>query len=193
MGIGNTFAYKGLSLYVLWDMQVGGQIWGGTRGVLGYFGRSDLTGNEVTAPKDLKVYNTDNDQYGDVNGIIKSGTAFRGNIADFGGGQVALTESWYKDLGGGFGPVASQFIEKADWQRLREVTLSYSLRSPGFREKTRLSSVDFSLTGRNLLIISPFVGNDPETNLTGTTNGRGLDYFNNPATRSVLFTIRINY
>lgn len=193
MGIGNTFAYKGLSLYVLWDMQVGGQIWGGTRGVLSYFGRSDLTGNEVTAPKDLRVYNTDNDQYGDANGIIKSGTAFRGNIADFGGGQVALTESWYKDLGGGFGPVASQFIEKADWQRLREVTLSYSLKSPGFREKTRLSSVDFSLTGRNLLIISPFVGNDPETNLTGTTNGRGLDYFNNPATRSVLFTIRINY
>lgn len=193
MGIGNTFSYKGLSLYVLWDMQVGGQMWGGTRGVLSYFGRSDLTGNEATAPRDIFVYNTDNDQYGDVNGVIKSGTVFRGNLADFGAGPVALTESWYKDIGGGFGPVASQFIEKADWQRLREVTLSYSLKSPGFRAKTRLSSIDFSLTGRNLLIITPFVGNDPETNLTGTTNGRGLDYFNNPNTRSVLFTVRINY
>lgn len=193
MGIGNTFSYKGLSLYVLWDMQVGGQMWGGTRGVLSYFGRSDLTGNEATAPRDIFVYNTDNDQYGDVNGVIKSGATFRGNLMDFGGGPVALTESWYKDIGGGFGPVASQFIEKADWQRLREVTLSYSLKSPGFRAKTRLSSVDFSLTGRNLLIISPFVGNDPETNLTGTTNGRGLDYFNNPNTRSVLFTVKINY
>lgn len=193
LGIGNTFAYKGLSLYVLWDMQVGGQIWGGTRGILDYFGRSDRSANEVTATQDLRVYNTDNDQYGDANGIIRAGTVFRGNIVDFGGGPVALTESWYKDLGGGFGPVSSQFIEKADWQRLREVTLSYSLKTPGFRQKTRLSSVDFSVTGRNLLIISPFVGNDPETNLTGTSNGRGLEYFNNPATRSVLFTVRINY
>ncbi|TAE31795.1 MAG: SusC/RagA family TonB-linked outer membrane protein [Cytophagales bacterium] len=193
-GIGNTFSYKGLSLYVLWDMQVGGQIWGGTRGVLNYFGRSAETGIETTATQNLRVYSTDDDQYGDVNGIIKSGETFRGTVADFGGGPVALTESWYRvGLGSGFGPVASQFIEKADWQRLREVTLSYSLRSPGFRAKTRLSSVDFSLTGRNLLLIAPFIGNDPETNLTGTTNGRGLDYFNNPNTRSVLFTVRINY
>jgi len=38
-----------------------------------------------------------------------------------------------------------------------------------------------------------YKGIDPETNLTGPTNGRGLDYFNNPSTRSYLFTIKINY
>ena len=92
--------------------------------------------------------------------------------------------------------VASQFIKDATNTRIREVTLSYSLNSPGFRAATKLTSIDFSLTGRNLLIWGPdinYIGNDPETNLTGVSNGRGLEYFNNPSTRSYLFTIKINY
>lgn len=183
-GVGNTLTYRGLSLYLLWDMQVGGQIWGGTRGALVTFGRATETGNDVQTQQDLKTYDGQE---------IKAGTVFRGKVQDFGAGPVALNEAWYTSLGGGFGPVGSQFIERADWQRLRELTLSYALKSAAFRRTTRLSSVELSLTGRNLLLLSPFIGNDPETNLTGTSNGRGLDYFNNPATRSVLATIRINY
>ena len=121
---------------------------------------------------------------------------FRGSIEDNGKGKVALDQGWYTTLGGGFGPVASQFIKDATNTRIREVTLSYSLNSPGFRAATKLNSIDFSLTGRNLLIWGPdlkYIGNDPETNLTGVSNGRGLEYFNNPSTRSYLFTIKINY
>jgi len=46
-------------------------------------------------------------------------------------------------------------------------------------------------TGRNLALWSNFKGLDPETNLTGVTNGRGLDYFNNPGTRSYMFNLTI--
>ncbi len=84
-------------------------------------------------------------------------------------------------------------MEHVNTTRLREVTLSYSLNTAGFRDATKLQSIDFSLTGRNLYLWTNYTGVDPETNLTGVSNGRGLDYFNNPSTRSILFSIRLTY
>lgn len=182
--ITNTFKYKRFSLSFLIDHVQGGDVWNGTNGALVTFGTSALTGNEVTAPSALKAFN---------GATIPSGTKFRGAIADFGGGPVALNESWYTDLGGGFGPVASQFIEDGTRTRIREVSLSYSFSGAKFRKATKLQSIDLSVTGRNLALWTKYSGIDPETNLTGPSNGRGLDYFNNPSTKSYLFSLRINY
>ena len=93
----------------------------------------------------------------------------------------------------GFGPVASQFIEDGTRTRLREATLGYSFKNENLKKRAKISSIDISLTGRNLALITKYSGIDPETNLTGPSNGKGLDYFNNPSTRSYLFTIKINY
>lgn len=206
-GIGNTFRFKGLSLYALVDVVWGGDIWAGTHGILNNFGRSmetdvittlsaaDAAATRVTpgAPNTLLGGTTVAERYpANPDGSY----TFRGSVRDFGGGPVALDQTWYLGNGGGFGPVASQFIKDATNYRLREVTLSYSLATAGFRDLTRLSSIEFGITGRNLLIGGPdidIIGNDPETNLTGPSNGRGLEYFNNPSTRSYVFSIRINY
>jgi len=202
-GIGNTFSFKGLSLYVLIDRTQGGQIWAGTHGIMNNFGRSMDTDVRTTVSAaeaaTIPVYgsslvgNTVAERYAqNADGTY----TFRGSLQNFGAGNVALEQGWYTSTGGGFGPVSSQFIKDATNTRIREVTLSYSLNSPGFRAATKLTSIDFSLTGRNLLIWGPdlkYIGNDPETNLTGVSNGRGLEYFNNPATRSYLFSIKINY
>jgi TonB-linked SusC/RagA family outer membrane protein len=200
--LGNTFSFKGFSLYVLMERTQGGDIWAGTHGILDNFGRSYNTDVTTTLSAADAAATP-------VYGTLPGGTVatrytpnsdgtytFRGSVQDYGKGNVALDQGWYTSTGGGFGPVASQFIKKATNTRIREITLSYSLNSPGFREATKLSSIDFSLTGRNLLIWGPdihYIGTDPETNLTGSSNGRGLEYFNNPATRSYLFTIKINY
>ena len=183
-GITNTFRYKGIGLSVLIDHVQGGQVWNGTRGALVTFGTAALTGNESVAPSILRTYS---------GGTIASGTTFRGNISDFGAGPVALTEAYYASIGGGFGPVATQFMEDATRTRLREIALSYSLTGNKFRSVSRLQSIDFTVTGRNLGLWTDYTGIDPETNLTGPSNGRGLDYFNNPSTRSFLFSVKINY
>ena len=47
---------------------------------------------------------------------------------------MALTESWYRGIGGYFSGVQEQFVEDGSWSRLRELTLSYSLRSSNFRK-----------------------------------------------------------
>ena len=124
---------------------------------------------------------------------IAAGQTVRGNIRDVGGGTVLLDEAWYTTLGQGFSNLQEQFIVDGSWTRLREVSLSYSLNSQKFREKTKLQSIDFSLRGRNLILWTDVVGIDPETSLDGATVARGQDYFNNPGTRSYIFSISITY
>ncbi|HEY5823670.1 MAG TPA: SusC/RagA family TonB-linked outer membrane protein [Cyclobacteriaceae bacterium] len=183
-GLGNTFTYKGLSLYVLLDLVQGNDFYNGTRGALYSFGVHGDQGDAL-ATQNLRT----------VDGkTIAAGTHFQGSIKDFGAGPVALTQAWYADRGTAFTNASyKQFIEDGSVTRLREVTLSYSLRSAGFRSATKLSSIDFSITGRNLALWTKYTGVDPEINISGAGLSRGQDWFNNPNTKSLLFSIKINY
>jgi hypothetical protein len=128
--------------------------------------------------------------------VIPAGTPFRGNIYDWGGGPVALTETWYNGGGGGAfdGASQKQFVYDGSTVRLREVSFTYSLRTPGFKKVTKLNSIDFSFTGRNLALWTKYVGVDPESNQTQAGSlARGEDWFTNPSTKSAVFSIRISY
>ncbi|KXX67735.1 SusC/RagA family TonB-linked outer membrane protein [Flammeovirga sp. SJP92] len=185
-GLGATVSYKGFRLYALVEHSQGGDVWNGTRGALSYFGKTIDQGGETTASSEVTAW--DGTTYA-------SGDTFRGEIADFGGGPVALDQSWYTSgPGSGFTGPGKNFVEDATWTRLREVTLSYSLRMPALKRAIKISSIDLSVTGRNLFLWTDYKGVDPDTNLTGATaNGRGLDYFNNPSTRSWVFTAAFNW
>ncbi|GHN00638.1 SusC/RagA family TonB-linked outer membrane protein [Cytophagales bacterium WSM2-2] len=200
---GNTFTYKNVSLYVLLETMVGGQMWNGTQGALFNFGTTQASAQVTTvSAADASTLKT-----ADGKTILALATSpttaravanadgtytFRGEVKDFGGGKVALDQAFYQGAGSGFNVVAP-FVQDATWARLREVTLSYSLNSAAFKNSTKLQSLTFGLTGRNLLLWTPYKGIDPDTNLTGATNGRGLDYFQNPNTRSVLLKLTITY
>ncbi len=202
ISLGNTFSYKALSLYVLFDAQVGGQMWNGTQGALFNFGTTKYSANSTTvsAADAGALKNWDGNTLLTLPGSQSSrvtanadGTyTFRGTVENYGGGKVIADQSFYTNAGNGFN-VNAPFVQDATWTRLREATLSYSLNSAGFRNATKLQSVSFSLTGRNLLLWTPYKGIDPDTNLTGASNGRGLDYFQSPNTRSILFKLTINY
>ncbi len=205
VSLGNTFSYKNLSLYVLFDASVGGVMWNGTQGAMYNFGtnKGSATTTTVSAADaaTLKTYDgatvataPDLVTHGGLRNVQNSdGTyTFRGTIGDFGAGKVALDQAWYQGAGSGFNVVAP-FVQDASWTRLREVTLAYSLNSAGYRAATKLQSVSFALTGRNLLLWTPYQGIDPDTNLTGSTNGRGLDYFQNPNTRSFIFKLTVAF
>lgn len=178
--LGSSVSYKGLSFSFLFETSQGNEMWAGTWGVLHYFGIAPETAVESVAPTDLPTYS---------GGTITSGTTFRGSVANFGGGPVALEEGWYRTDGGGFGSLDEQFVRDASWTKLREVSLSYMLPS-SIAKKVGLKELEVGVSGRNLLIITDFPGIDPEVNLTGASQGRGLDYFTNPATKSYLFNLR---
>lgn len=185
-GLGSTFAYKNLSLYVLFDRIAGNDFFNGTRGSLYNFGTHGDQGHTVVAPAGgLK----------DVNGnTIAEGTAFQGQIKDFGAGPVAINQAWWQGRGTASTSASyKQFVEDGSVSRLREITLTYSLKSPGFRRFTHLSQVDFSMTGRNLVLWTKYTGTDPEVNISGAGLSRGQDWFTNPNTKSVLFSVRVMY
>lgn len=184
-GFGTNVRYKNFSLGVLFEIFQGSDFAPNTKSVLYNFGKHADTGNEVTIPAGgLTNYRGDQ---------IAAGTVVRGNITDFGAGPVLLDESWYTTLGQGFSNLQEQFIVDGSWTRLREVSLSYRLNSAALQEKTKLSSVEFSFTGRNLFLWTDVVGIDPETSLDGATNARGQDYFNNPGVKNFVFSIKIDY
>ena len=192
-GLGAEVSYKKFNFTFLFETSQGNDAWAGTQGVLHYFGISPNTINESVSNVDLPIYDTTVSAINKYNdGVIPAGTTFRGNIADFGGGPVALEESWYRTNGGGFGDLDEQFIQDASWIKLREVSLRYSLPT-SFLNGIGLKSSEIGITGRNLLLITDFVGVDPEVNLSGASKGRGLDYFSNPGTRSFLINLKLNF
>jgi len=183
-GLGGAVNFKNFSFNILFETFQDAIISNATKGIMYAYGTHGDTGNEVTLTNAMVNY---------AGKTIPAGTTVRGNFKDFGKGPVLLDESWYTTLGSGLGSVREQFTEDGSWTRLREISLGYTLNSKAFRQKTKLQSVDFSISGRNLHLWTKAVGIDPETNLTGVSVGRGLEYFNNPPTRSFLFTIKINY
>ncbi|WP_293298999.1 SusC/RagA family TonB-linked outer membrane protein [Allomuricauda sp.] len=183
-GLGMSLEHKGFKFSFLFETSQGNDMWAGTSGVLHYFGIHPNTAVETVAPTDLPRYS------GGFGGIIPAGTTFRGSIGDFGGGPVALEEGWYRTDGGGFGNLDEQFVQDASWTKLREISLAYSV-PRAFLESTFLNSLEVGITGRNLLLITDFEGVDPEVNLTGASKGRGLDYFTNPATRSIILNLKL--
>jgi TonB-linked SusC/RagA family outer membrane protein len=183
-GFGTTLSYKKFSMDVLFETSQGGDYFSGTRGVMYNFGTHSDTGNEVTLAADTKNY---------AGKTLTAGSTVRGNLTDFGAGPVLLDESWYTTLGSGFGSLKQQFVEDGSWTRLRQLSLAYRLDTEKFRKATKLQSVEFSVTGRNLILWTKIVGIDPDTNLSGGPAGRNMDYFNSPGTRSYLFTLKVNY
>lgn len=184
---GLKLKYKKFFANVLVETSQGGDFAERTRFIMGNFGTHADVGNTVTPTVDLK------DRAGNIH---PAGTPVRGNIKDFGAGPVLLNQAYYTTIGGGFGSsVINEFAinNDASWTRLSEVTLGYTLNSKSFREKTKLSSVAFTLTGRNLALWTDILGVDPQTNQTGVGNGFGIDYFTNPASKTYLFTIKIKY
>jgi hypothetical protein len=170
----------------LFEHSQGGDYAERTRFILRNFGTHADVGNEVTLTQPLK----------NVTGKeFPAGTVIRGNIGDFGAGPVLLDQAWYTGRGGGLGDAVINELAIGDftWTRLRELSLSYNLNSAGFRKTTKLSSVVFTVTGRNLWLKTDIVGIDPDTNQFGVDNGFGIDYFTNPGTRSLLFSLQITY
>ena len=83
-------------------------------------------------------------------------------------------------------------IFDASWVRLRDVSIGYSIPND-ILSKINIADVRITLTGRNLWLNTDFPGIDPETNLTGVSNGYGLEYFNSPNTKSYNVTVNLTF
>ncbi|MCA6078930.1 SusC/RagA family TonB-linked outer membrane protein [Fulvivirga sedimenti] len=180
----STISYKNFSLSVLFETLQGADIYAGTKAVMLDLGTWGPSARETTASQNLLDFNGN---------LIPAGTTFRGSVENFGAGPVAATEAWYNADGGFFGGGNDElFVEDGSWTRLREISLSYTAR-PDWLTKIGITNAQLSFTGRNLILWTEFEGNDPDTNLQGVSVARGIDYFNNPGTKSYVFTLELTF
>lgn len=202
MGIINTFRYERLTLNVVFDFKQGGKMWNGTKNAMVSYGTDGSTDKWTTisaaqastlknwdgkTPTDvLTATPTTKRYYKNADGSV----SFRGWVGNFGKGDVIVDESYLRiGPGNGFNGPSEQAIEDGSYVKLREVSLSYTLplRFLGMQALT------VSASGRNLKIWTDYSGVDPETNLTGASNGQGLDYFNNPSVKTWTLSLQVEY
>jgi TonB-linked SusC/RagA family outer membrane protein len=190
MGIGNTFSYKGFSLYTLVDWKHKGDLWNGTRASLLAIGTSAYTldrGKEQVFEGVLGHLNDAGEVVHSEGGAEKPGPGAVNTTA------VPLDENWYLGNGGGFGAQTETFIDDASFVKLREVSLAYDFPSGTFRSSSFIKGISVSAFARNIIIWTPYKGIDPETSLTGATNAQGIDYFNMPGTSSYGLNLKFKF
>lgn len=198
LGFNNDIRYKNLSFNMLWDIRQGGNIWNGTRGALYYFGTHgdtemliDNDGNEVPRDGSFVWY----DAVSGSNGVYQPGTII--NDVDVSGqpNTTPVTNGFDSYANGplsGFTGASRPFIEDGSWIRLRQIGLTYTLPEKSLAGSA-LKGLSFSVQGRNLWLSTPYTGVDPETNLSGSTNSQGADYFNMPNTQGFIFSLKANF
>lgn len=90
------------------------------------------------------------------------------------------------------GSVSSRFLEKGDFLRLSNASLSYQFKLNNKYVKT----LSVNASGQNLFLITNYTGLDPEVNVDKNINGvpsRGFDYAGYPKARTVSIGINVGF
>ena len=87
----------------------------------------------------------------------------------------------------------SQFVEDGSFVKWREISLSYTFDNAYMRDRLGFGNAIIRLAGRNLHTWTKYKGLDPETNLGGAEFlTQGIDFFQNPQTRSFVVSVTLN-
>lgn len=175
--IRTSFRFRRWQFTALVDHKQGGDVWNGTRGALYNFGThrdTDIRGKSFV--------------FGESYPFLSGPAAGPGA-----GTSVVIDDAWFTGNGSGFVGPASQFVEDGSYTKLREVSVAYTFDQPWVSRSLGLSTIDLRVSGRNLHTWTDYRGIDPEANLGGAAVLiQGVDYFNNPQTRSIVVSIGLN-
>ena len=161
----------------LLDIKHGGQNYNGTRGAMDHFGTS-----------------LESQVFRDGGNYVFGQSYLKGQVAGPGAGMaVPLNESWFTGAGGVFNGPVSLDIEDGGFVKLREISVGYTFEGGWVNSIFGFNSMDLRVAGRNLHTWTKYTGVDPETSLLGSaTPVQGIDYFNDPQTRSFVFSVTMN-
>jgi len=173
MGLRNTFEWNRLTLSFLFDFRNGGDVWNGTWARMHNLG---VSGASAAREGKESTYI--------IPGVKESdGTA----------NDIAISaRTYWRSYKGDAGGAAEEFVETVNWVRLRDLSLTYSF--DWSKKNWGVQYLNLSFTGRNLWLSTDYNGVDPETSLTGAgSNIGGLDYFNNPGSKSYMFGVAFGF
>lgn len=161
MKFNHNLSYKNFSLDINWEWKKGGKLWNGTQAVLDYYGRSYESGEE----RNIKNYVF---QGVHANGIINQ------IPVDFYNPNRSIQENRWSRYG--YLGIAENYIQKADYIRINNISLSVN-----FPINNRKQFLKLSFYVNNILLWQANKGVDPNQSFYDTDYGRGLDFFNLPS------------
>lgn len=87
---------------------------------------------------------------------------------------------------------SSQYLEKGDYLKVRNVTIGYNLPA-AWVQRYHLGNVRIYVTGNNLLTWTGYTGYDPEISIDQTTGSSVSSFYSMPASRSFLAGLSVNF
>ena len=200
-GVNNSLSYKDFNFSFLIDARKGGVQYSVTDWFGNYAGVMAVTA--ATNPKGNNV----RDAVADGGGVFVEDAVYGSVNSD---GTVQLTDA---DGNNVTSPVANtQYVEAltyyendywgkpglsvfdASFVKLREVIMGYTFRDIAALQQIGISNINFSLVGRNLLLLldnMPHV--DPENAITAGNNSQGMNSTPVPTARTFGFNVKVSF
>lgn len=177
-GLSNSFTYKNFNLSFLVDFKYKGDILSRTIGDLRINGAAKETA-------EFDRFNAD--------GTIAKPYLFEGVLADGSPNKTYVSAQDYWGLSGRY--VAWEgYVLDATFLKLREINLTYSLPQAMLSKTKFISRLQLSVFGRNVFTYAPnFPHLDPEQNLQGISNARGLEFGIQPVPRTFGATLKATF
>ena len=174
----NTVTYKGLSLSFQFDTRQGVQKYNQQGNFFSAFGIAPYTlnRNETIVFEGVTADGSPNTQ------AVFLGQGEGPDGVNYGAG-------YYRNRYRGS---TENFVEDADWFRLRNVNLRYQLPST-LLQNIFLESASIALTGNNLWLSTPYSGFDPEGNRGNGNGDDGFGGFTYPSVRSFFVTLNVGF
>lgn len=169
IGFSNNFSYGNFNMSFLLDSRWGGSIYSATNA----YG-TDFGVHKSTVENNVRV-----------NGVSVSGVDQNGNPYT----AIVPAEKYYRGIAY---TITSNFVEDADFIKLRSFTFGYNLPA-SLLAGTPVVSANLSFVGRNLFLIYSKADNiDPESNYNNS-NAQGLENFGLPTTRSFGLNLSVRF
>lgn len=173
MKFSHQINYKMFALNINWEWKKGGQVWNGTQAVLDYYGRSQTSGDERI-----------------IKNFVFEGVNSNGNAnqipVDFYNPNLAVGDNRWTRYG--FLGVAENYVEKSDYVKINDITLSAYFDIGNFR---RALGVSFYVN--NIFLWQANRGVDSNQNFYDFDNSRGLDFFNLPSFKTYGCTVSFKF
>ncbi|MGV8092968.1 MAG: SusC/RagA family TonB-linked outer membrane protein [Mangrovibacterium sp.] len=195
-GISNTLTYKGLSLYALLDVRMGGEFLSLSKYYMAAYGTSveTLEGRAAWYASEAarESAGKTSDEWTPTGGYLVDGV-----IAELSGSQYVSTgqkNNIYINPEDYFGRgIGEEYIQDASFVKLREVAVNYEI-PKRWLSKTPVQTASISLIGRNLFFLyRESKDYDPESTYTSTNYGAGVESHAMPTTKNLGFSIKMTF
>ena len=168
-GFNNSFTFKNFSLGILLDGKFGGHMYSATNAYGTFYGLDKRTVEDNVRETGVTV-----------NGVDERGEAYTTTIP---------AQEYFQGI---TFSITDEFVTKADFIKLRQLTFGYSL-PRSIMNNTPFQSASVSIVARNLALLYSSARNiDPESSYS-SGNAQGLENFGLPTTRSYGVNLSVRF